>query len=84
LAKEDKLTTKDSLSNKTYIRHLDLVALLEVLRESIDEFFGGNVLDGNSTTGVDGSKLNLQTSRSNDTLKSHLHIAFLSAYVNIK
>lgn len=70
--------------NITYVRHLDLVALLEVLRESIDEFFGSNVLNGNSATGVDGSKLNLQTLRSNDTLNSHLHIAFLSAYVNIK
>jgi hypothetical protein len=56
----DKLKTKDSLLNKTYIRHLDLVALLKVLRESIDEFFGGNILDGNSTTGVDERKLNLQ------------------------
>jgi hypothetical protein len=43
----------------TYVWHLDLVALLEVLAESFDEFLGGNVLDSNSTTGVNSRKLNL-------------------------
>ena len=43
----------------TYIWHLDLVSLLEVLRESLNEFPGGNVLDSNSSTCVDGRKLNL-------------------------
>ena len=38
----------------TYVWHLDLVALLEMLGESVDEFLGGNVLDGHGTTGVDG------------------------------
>ena len=43
----------------TYVWHLNLVALLEVLGESFDEFLGGNVLDSNCTTGVDSRKLNL-------------------------
>ncbi len=45
--------------NITYVGNLDLVALLEVLAESIDEFSGGNVLDSNCTTGVNSRKLNL-------------------------
>jgi hypothetical protein len=43
----------------TYVGHLYLVAFLEVLGEGLNEFLGGNVLDGNSTTGVDSRKLNL-------------------------
>ena len=43
----------------TYVRHLDLVALLEVLRERVDEFFGRNVLNSHSTAGVDESLLHL-------------------------
>ena len=54
--------------NKTYVWHLNLIALLEVLRESIDELFGGNILDSNSTTGVDGRKLNLYKSIDQQTL----------------
>jgi hypothetical protein len=46
-------------SSITYVWHLDLVALLEVLSESLDEFLGGNVLDGNSTAGINCAKFNL-------------------------
>lgn len=47
----------------TYVWHLDLVALLEVLGEALNEFSGGNILDSNSTTGVDSRKLNLNNTQ---------------------
>jgi hypothetical protein len=53
------LVESHDLDGNTYVWHLDLVALLEVLGESLDEFLSGNVLDSNSTTGVDCSKLDL-------------------------
>jgi hypothetical protein len=43
----------------TYVRHLDLVALLEVLRERVDEFFGRNVLNSHSTAVVNEALLHL-------------------------
>jgi hypothetical protein len=43
----------------TYVRHLDLVALLEVLRERVDEFFGRNVLNSHSPAVVDEGLLHL-------------------------
>jgi hypothetical protein len=33
-------------STSTYVWNLDLVALLQMLGEGVDEFFGGHVLDG--------------------------------------
>lgn len=45
--------------NITYVGNLDLVALLEVLGKCLNEFLGGNILNGNGTAGVDSRKLNL-------------------------
>lgn len=38
----------------TYVGNLNLVTLLEVSAESLNEILGGNILDGNSTAGIDG------------------------------
>jgi len=67
----------------TYVRHLDLVALLEVLRERVDEFFGRNVLNSHSTAVVDEALLHLIL-ESDITIQSYLHSSFLFAHVNIK
>ncbi len=42
-------------SKRTYLWHLDLVTLLEVLRESLDELYGWDVLDGDSHLSVDNT-----------------------------
>lgn len=47
------------MESATYVWHLDLVALLEVLREGLNELLGGDVLDGGGAGGVDGGKLDL-------------------------
>lgn len=65
----------------TYVWHLDLVALLEVLGEGIDEFFGSDVLDGDSTAGIDSGKLDLKVIRRNSISPPYL-LPF--AYVYIK
>jgi hypothetical protein len=70
----------------TYVGNLDLVALLEMLGERFDEFLGGNVLDSNSTTGVDCRKLNLykRDQPSLDNLTSILPSFLLMLILNNK
>lgn len=62
-AKQQRLICVVERKANTYVWHLDLVALLEVLGEALNEFSGGNILDSNSTTGVDSRKLNLNNTQ---------------------
>ena len=40
---------------ETYLWHLDLVTLLEVLSESLNEILGWDVLNGDTTSSVDNT-----------------------------
>ena len=65
----------------TYLWHLDLITLLEMLSESLNKVFGRNVFYSDTVVAVDAGKLNLKNTSQSETLYyPALFITFYSQF----